>query len=56
MRDFEIINDILTDLEETIYNMTKIAADEYYKYGKTDLLKVASEKSGLSADEILCLW
>lgn len=56
MRDFEIINDILTNLEETIYNMTKIAANEYYRHGKTDLLKVASQKSGLSEEEILCLW
>lgn len=56
MRDFEIINGILTNLEITIYNMTEKAANEYYKYGKTDLLKVASQKSGLSEEEILYLW
>lgn len=56
MRDFEIINDILTNLEESIYKMTEIAADEYYRHGKTDLLEVASKKSGLSIEEILYLW
>ena len=56
MRDFETINKIMKELPDDIYYLTGKASQEYYAHDNTELLKIAVEKSGLTEDEILCMW
>jgi hypothetical protein len=56
MRTFEEINEILTNLPTDVYFLTGKASQEYYAHGNTELLQEAVEKSGLTEDEILCMW
>ena len=55
-RDLDTVNDILSALDPEIYELTRISAEEYYGNGNSALLPVASEKSGLTIEEILWLW
>jgi hypothetical protein len=56
MRDFDIINDILTNLDLETYTLTEMAALRYYNTNDDSMLKVACKRSGLTRKEILSLW
>lgn len=55
-RDFDTVNEIMSNLDDSTYRMTEIAANRFYQYGDTSLLKLAAEQSGLTAEEILMMW
>lgn len=56
MRDFDTINNILTNLDLETYTLTEMGALRYYNTGDKSILKLAVRRSGLSENEILSLW
>lgn len=56
MRTFEEINEIMSNLDDYTYHLTKKAAELWYSRGDRDLLAIASKYSGLTPDEILAMW
>lgn len=56
MRTFEEINEIMGNLEEDVYHLTKVAAEAWYSRGDRDLLVIASKYSNLTPEEILIMW
>ena len=56
VRDFDTVNEIMSNLDDSTYNLTKIAADRFYQFGDTSLLELASKQSGLTSEEILWMW
>ena len=56
MRDFDTINEIMSNLDDATYKLTQTASENFYAYGDKSLLCVASEKSGLTPEEILIMW
>ena len=56
MRDFDTINEIMSNLDDATYKLTQTASENFYAYGDKSLLCVASEKSGLTPEEILMMW
>ena len=55
-RDFDTVNEIMSNLDDSTYRMTEIAANRFYQYGDTSLLELAANQSGLTAEEILMMW
>ena len=55
-RDFDTVNEIMSNLDDSTYRMTEIAANRFYQYGDTSLLELAATQSGLTAEEILMMW
>jgi hypothetical protein len=55
MRTFEEINEIIGNLDDYTYELTKEAAELWYSRGDRDLLTIASKYSGLTPDEILAM-
>jgi len=55
MRTFEEVNEIMTNLDPDVYELTRIAAEAWYGKGNGDLLPVASKKSELTPEEILAM-
>lgn len=55
-RDFDTVNEIMSNLDDSTYRMTEIAANRFYQYGDTSLLELASKQSGLTSEEILIMW
>lgn len=56
IRDFELVNDIMCGLSDSVYKLTEEAAVRFYKYGDRSLLEFASKQSGLTPEEILWMW
>ena len=55
-RTFDEVNEIFSNMSDADYKLTERAAEEYYQYGRTELVKEASAKLGLSVEEILAWW
>ena len=55
-RDFDTVNEIMSNLDDSTYRMTEIAANRFYQFGDTSLLELASKQSGLTSEEILMMW
>ena len=53
---FDEINEIFTNMPEDDYELTRQAANDYYKYGNTALLEIAEKRTGLDGDTILNWW
>ena len=56
MRSVDEIVEIVTELDDTIYYLIRRGLDEYFFHGNRNLLEVASERSGLSIDEIMAWY
>ena len=56
VRDFDIINEILSGLNDADYRLTQNAAETFFSTGDRSLLMEAAKKTGLSAQEILIMW
>ena len=56
MRDFDTVNEIISSLDDDIYRLTQIGAEEFYSTGNRDTISIAAEKSGLTPEEILWMW
>lgn len=55
-RNFDTVNEIMSNLDDSTYRMTEIAANRFYQYGDTSLLELAAKQSGLTSEEILMMW
>ena len=55
-RDFDTVNEIMSNLDDSTYKLTKEAADRFYSIGDKSLLELASKQSGLTPEEILWMW
>lgn len=55
-RSFDEVNEIFSNLSEEDYKLTERAANEYYQFGTTHFLEFASDKTGLTKEEILFWW
>lgn len=55
-RTFEETNEIFSNLSEDVYEYTKIAAEDFYRFGNREKLAVAVKLSGLTESEILAWW
>lgn len=53
---FDEINEIFSTMDEADYELTRAAANEYYQYGHTALLEIASKKVKLDPEIILAWW
>ena len=53
---FDEINEIFSNMPEEDYELTRAAAYEFYKYGNTSLLDIASKRVKLSPEIILNWW
>lgn len=56
IRDFDTVNEIMSNLDDSTYKLTEIAANRFYNYGDTSLLELAAKQSGLTPEEILWMW
>ena len=55
-KTFEEINEIFTNMPSEDYELTRAAAYEFYQYGHTALLEIASKKVKLDPETILAWW
>ena len=53
---FDEINEIFCNMTDADYELTKRAANEYYQYGSTALLGIASKRVNLVPEIILAWW
>ena len=56
MRDFDTVNEIMSNLDDDTYRLVQLGAESYYATGDTTLLDFASKKAGLTIKEILIMW
>lgn len=56
MRDFDTINEIMSNLDDETYRLVQLGAEHFYATGEVALLEFASKKAGLTAKEILIMW
>lgn len=56
MRTFDETNEIFSNLPESVYEYTKLAAEDFYRYGCREELAEAAKLSGLTEEEILAWW
>ena len=56
MRTLDETIEMINNLSDEDYALTKNAADLYYSTSNTDLLNKAVEKTGMTAAEILWIW
>lgn len=56
MRDFDTINEIMSNLDNATYKLTEEAANRFYSIGDKSLLILAAKQSGLTPEEILIMW
>ena len=56
VRDFDTVNEIMSNLDDSIYKLTEDAANRFYQYGDISLMEIAIKKSGLTGEEILMMW
>lgn len=55
-KTFDQINEIFSNMPAEDYELTRHAAYEFYKYGNTALLDIATARTGLDAETILAWW
>jgi hypothetical protein len=53
---FDELNEIFSNMSKEDYEATKIAADEYYQYGKIELATKLAKKHNITTDELLSWW
>ena len=55
-RTFDDTNEIFSNLDPEVYELTKKAAEMFYTYGQKYLMPAACKLSGLTETEILNWW
>ena len=55
-KDFENLDDIMCALPHDLFAFTNRAIVVWYEFGDRHLLKEASERTGLSEEDILFWW